>query len=93
MLLPTLVRRAASSRVERTGVAVGLLFGGDWSVGKALLYDVSFKGDAGREGTFDLRCRSGDCRCGDPIDAVDFFLIRAGITSCVLGNGSGTSLA
>jgi hypothetical protein len=92
-LLPTLVRLAASDRAVRTGVTLGLPIGGDCSVGGALLYDASFRGDAGREGLFALRCGSGDCRRGEPIDAVDFFLFNVGLTACGLGGASGRSFA
>jgi hypothetical protein len=79
-LLPTLVRLAESIRAAGTGVDVGLFFEGEESVSGALLQDVSFSGDAGRDGLFDFLCRSGDwTSLGEPKDAVDFFLFNTGL--------------
>ena len=92
-MLPTLVRLAASIRAVRTGVAVDMLMNGDESVGGALLYKASFRGDGGLEGFLGFLCRSGDCSLEDPMDDVDFFLLSAGRKSCVFGVTSGKSLA
>ena len=79
-------------RAVRTGVAVGLVLGGEESAGGALLYDASLRGEAGLDGLFGFLGESGDRKLGGPTDAVDF-LFNVGLRACMLGDGSGKSFA